>query len=717
MSITSNVNDRLVGHVLEGRYRIDARIARGGMATVYRGTDMRLTRTVAIKVMHDGLGDDTDFARKFDREARAAARLSHPHVVSVFDQGIDNGRPFIVMEFVEGFTLRNLITAQAPMTPERALELIDPVVAALASAHEAGLVHRDVKPENVLISDRGQIKVADFGLAKALTGQTATATQGLLIGTVSYLPPELVVDGSASTRSDVYSVGVVLFEMLTGRKPHTGDTPIQVAYAHVHNDVPAPSSLVQASWRDSRRGIPPYLDALVQACTDRDVANRPPDGQVLLEKVRRCRRALSQGVMDDPDLTRSMATPVTPADEATEIVPRATANAHGAESTRPDRLEDHQNTVMTRWTTASTPVSPLDLEHSMDGVASLPPREDLPRTVLQPAVSSAARATRQRRSPRTPEQAARAPHWDAEWDEPRPTKRRRRPLRRLVAILLVLAVLGGAGYGGWFWLEGRWTTVPAMANQTETDAARTAEGAGVVVTFEQEYSETIPKGRVIRTDPAAGDRLLDGGSMTAYVSLGPERYPVPTVVGMGVDDAEAALTEGRLALGEVTERWDEQAPAGEVVEASIAPEELVKPGTPVDLVVSKGPEPIAIDDWSGKPAKDAQAELEGRGFSVKRSEQFSNSVPAGVVISQTPADGTGKRGDSIELVVSKGPELVTVPNVRSSGADEARKKLEDAGFKVQVSYVVNNGLGLVLRTDPDGGAKAPKGSTVTIFVV
>src|SRR5687768_13953317 len=196
------------------------------------------------------------------------------------------------MEYVEGETLRDVLNREAPLPPARALEIIEPVLAALAAAHDAGLVHRDVKPENVLISERGQIKVADFGLAKAISAQTSTATQGLLIGTVSYLPPELVVSGKADARSDVYSAGVVLFEMLTGRKPHTGDTPIQVAYAHVHKDVPPPSSLPTAG------PIPPYLDALIARATARDSDLRPHDARVMLAQVRRVRAALRDGLTD-----------------------------------------------------------------------------------------------------------------------------------------------------------------------------------------------------------------------------------------------------------------------------------------------------------------------------------------------------------------------------------------------------------------------------------
>ena len=324
--------DPLVGRVLDGRYEITERLARGGMATVYRGIDTRLTRTVAVKIMHVGLGDDVEFARKFDREARAAARLSHPNVVSVFDQGADvvDGhvvRPYIVMEYVEGRTLRDVVNAEAPLDPVAALDLLEPVVSALAAAHDAGLVHRDVKPENVLLGARGKVKVADFGLAKAISSQTQTATQGLLIGTVSYLPPELVTSGHTDARSDVYSAGVVLFELLTGRKPHSGETPIQVAYAHVHNDVPPPSA------HAPRGAVPPYLDALVARATARDPALRPPDGRVLLTQVRRVRAALLAGLADDPELTQDL-TPTAARPRPTPDPPPRRSSGSGPTSRR-----------------------------------------------------------------------------------------------------------------------------------------------------------------------------------------------------------------------------------------------------------------------------------------------------------------------------------------------------------------------------------------------
>ena len=293
------VADPMIGRVLDGRYRVGPRIARGGMATVYEATDLRLDRTCALKIMHSGLGDDDEFAARFVREAHSAARLSHPHVVGVFDQGDDDGTLFLAMEYIPGHTLRDLIRKESPMAPAKALAVMDPVLSALAAAHEAGLIHRDVKPENVLLADDGRVKVADFGLARAISAETQhTATGGVLIGTVSYLSPELVVDGKADARSDVYAAGVVLYEMLTGRKPHDGESPIQVAYKHVHEDVPPPSHEI--------RGIPAYVDALVARATARDRELRPADARVLLHQVRRVRAALDEGLADDPELTADL---------------------------------------------------------------------------------------------------------------------------------------------------------------------------------------------------------------------------------------------------------------------------------------------------------------------------------------------------------------------------------------------------------------------------
>ena len=276
-------DDPLVGRLLDRRYRLTGLLARGGMATVYRALDERLERPVAVKVMHRGLADDPDFVARFTREARSAARLSAPEVVAVYDQGRDEqtGAAYLVMEHVEGRDLRALLRDRGVLSPARALSLLEPVLRALAAAHRAGIVHRDVKPENVLLGDDGRVKVADFGLARAVQTSELTSTTGLLIGTVAYLAPEQIERGTADARTDVYAAGVVLWEALTGAPPYAADTPMQVAYRHVHEDVPAPSTVVG--------GIPPALDDLVVRATRRDPGLRPPDAGAFLAEVRALR--------------------------------------------------------------------------------------------------------------------------------------------------------------------------------------------------------------------------------------------------------------------------------------------------------------------------------------------------------------------------------------------------------------------------------------------
>ncbi|MEO7746560.1 MAG: Stk1 family PASTA domain-containing Ser/Thr kinase, partial [Actinomycetota bacterium] len=284
------VSDPLVGRLLDGRYAVRSRIARGGMATVYLAVDQRLERDVAVKVMHPGLSADEDFVRRFIREARSAARLSHPGIVQVFDQGEDHGIVFLAMEHVAGRTLRDLMRERGPLSAREALDVLEPVLDALATAHRAGIVHRDIKPENVLLADDGRVKVADFGLARAVSTSTVASQTGVLLGTVAYLAPEQVERGVADARSDVYATGVLLFEMVTGSKPFEGETALQVAYQHVHDDVPAPST--RAS------GVAPLVDDIVLTAAAHDPDERPSDARELLIVVREARRRSGDDDLD-----------------------------------------------------------------------------------------------------------------------------------------------------------------------------------------------------------------------------------------------------------------------------------------------------------------------------------------------------------------------------------------------------------------------------------
>jgi len=658
--VALTTDEALVGRILNDRYLIGERIARGGMASVFQATDRRLDRPVAIKVMHHGLGDDHQFTDRFVREAKSAAKLNHRNVVSVFDQGTDGEVTYLVMEYVPGHTLRDVMRTEAPMPPYRALQLLEQILIALSAAHGAHIIHRDVKPENVLITPDGDVKVADFGLARAVSAAT-TATGGTLIGTVSYLAPEIVVNEGADARSDVYACGAMLYEMLTGIKPHTGESPIQVAYKHVHEDIGKPSEV--------QHGIPSYVDALVARATVRDRDQRSTDARVMLQQLRSVQRALDAGLADDPDLVADLLPGGRVADDQdpTVLVSRSLAGAGvtAAESDPTETVPSYEPTM--QWThetqTRATP------------------------TGLHPAVSPQA------------------------YKEIRAEEPRSRRGRNLLVGAIVLALL--AALLGWYIGIGRYTSTPVLVGNAETVAQQAAERQGFQFHVNgRRFSEKYASGLVSSTDPGPGDKILPGGTINAVISMGPERYTLPAnLKGMTVDEATAALAKLHLAVGTLTPKYDDNVDQGKVVRAvKYTASSQLKRGTIVDLVVSKGKKPIQVIDYTGKPEAQARAALEKAGFKVNSSGHFSDSVAKGLVISQTPKDGTKFKGDTITLTVSKGPDVVNVPNVIDKNRKQATKILEAAGFKVQAFGTGN----FTVRSQNPNGGKAKRGSTVTI---
>ncbi len=611
------------------------------MATVYLAVDQRLDRDVAIKVMHSDLAQDEDFLRRFIREARSAARLSHPGVVAVYDQGQDAGSWFLVMEYVPGRTLRDLLNERGRLTPREALTLLDPVLDALAAAHWNGIIHRDIKPENVLLADDGRVKVADFGLARAVSTTTTNVDSKVLLGTVAYLAPEQVERSVADARSDVYAVGIVLFEMLTGRKPFVGETPIQVAYQHVHSDVPAPSTLL--------RGLAPALDLLVTQAAARDPDARPADAGELLVNARRTRAGLTPDELDG----------LVPISEPTVAVPL------------PGAFAVPGGPAMSAQPSPQPGVHPS----SPTGVLDLPP----------PASSGA---------------------------------RRKRHTGRTAAIVIVLLALV-LGVAGWYVGAGPGSKVPvpSVVGQTQAQAERTLQAQGLDSSVTKVFSETVPVGSVAATDPRAGVSVGKHSRVRLDVSKGPERHPVPSLVGKSTSSAEAAIAGASLSLGQVTPAYSDTVAKGKVISTDPVAATQLAPGKPVDLVVSQGPAPVTLGDWTGKPADQATSTLQAAGLKVTTTQAYSDTVPQGQVVSQRPRPGQVHRGDTVRLVVSKGPPLVLVPDVTGRSVDEARQTLRTAGFKVQVTHVFPWILGSkVVAQTPNGTSKAPKGSTVTIAV-
>lgn len=670
------------GRLLDGRYRLLTHLADGGMASVWLALDERLEREVALKIMRSGLAADPEFVERFRQEARSAARLSHPGLVAMFDQGRDGDDMFLVMEFVPGRTLRQLVTDEAPVGPGPALDIIDRVLDALAAAHRAGMVHRDVKPENVIVRHDGSLKVADFGLTRAVAAATTGGQPGVLLGTVSYLSPEQVEHGSADARSDVYACGLILYELLTGRKAFDGETAIHVAYQHVHGSVPAPSTTVPE--------LPEALDRLVALATARDPGQRPDNAADLLVEVRRTRSILGL-----PALLAPVATTTARLD-----ISQLSSNGD-AQATAPVTTADPDDTTA-RPTADPTTGRPTDLPPGLVDVAAGASHDG--------AHGGSASLDRTAALPIVREQ-------DALPQPPAATTGPRR--RRLLLPVLLLLLALGAGAGWWFLLgPGATTVVPKVATLQLTDAQAALAANHLVGSVTEVFDETVPKGQVISSAPAAGASLHRGDTVALTTSKGQERYAAPALVKTKAADAKAVLAGVNLALGTSTPAYDETIPEGSIVSQDPPAGTAMKRGAPVSIVVSKGREPIPIADWRGKPMADAVAALTKAGLKVTQGTPAnSDTVAKGNVLEQSPVKGTLFKGDTVTLVESKGPVLVQVPNVVSMQRTKAVKALEALGFRVNVENLFGGFFGTVRFQDPAGGSMAPKGSTVTIRVV
>jgi serine/threonine-protein kinase len=662
--VDTAVTDPVVGAVLEGRYRLEERVARGGMSTVYAATDLRLHRTVAVKIMADHLVHDPTFVDRFTREARAAAMLSHTNVVSVSDQGSDQGLVFLVMELVRGRTLRDLLQARGRLTVAEAFAVLEPVLAGLTAAHRAGIVHRDIKPENVLIGLDGVVKVADFGLARAMEGPGQTsATGGVLIGTVAYLSPEQLERGKADARSDVYAAGVVLYEMLTGHPPYGGDTPLAVAYQHVHHDMPVPSDEVPT--------VPWQVDELVARVTRRDPAARPIDAGAFLAELSDLRTDL--GI---------------------ERVPVPT----GRSTAGPDTLRPTNRPHATRPRHPSDPGT-RDIRPGTEVLSGSRPANRTSVLGAGPTTSVAGR-----RPPVRPRPATGVPDHI-----------RRRRTRLIVAIVLLLAVTIGAV--GWWLGSGRWTTVPQLAGKPKDTAIGLLQEAGLDPDCcEEQFSEDVPNGQIISAKPAKGDAIR-GSNVHLVVSKGPERFTVPAdLVGKTADDALAILQQMPLQVT-TQDRYDNAVDAGLVSGVDPPAGSALKRDQVVTVFVSKGHEPVAIPNVIGATPEAATAALKELGFKVVRGDDGrSRDVAPGQVMAVAPDPNAGPvdYGSTVTIAVSAGVPQVQVPDVRGKSVDEATKILGDAHLQVKINtFIAGN---KVYQQSPKPGETVDEGTVVQLAV-
>ena len=626
----------ITGEIIDGRYQLTKQLATGGMATIYQAMDLRLDRIVAVKIMHPHLAQNEDFVNRFIKEARAAAALSHPNIVSIQDQGWnENGIPavFMVLEMIEGFTLRDLLNERGFLSIEETFSYFTPMLSAVGAAHKMGILHRDLKPENILLSKDGRLKVADFGLAR-LPDSSATLTQesSVILGSVSYLSPEQVKSGTSDARSDVYALGIVMFEMLTGRKPFDGESPIQIAYRHVNENVPAPSSF--------RRTIPVDIDKFVMKATANEASKRFKDANQMLDafqelsgKLDPARRQLSL------DLDLPVA-PNVPAKKRKGILKSITT-----------QLELRRGDVMKEKSTQ----------------------------------------IRKKR---------------------KVSKRVKR--NRAIAILLVAGLL----YGAMTLLSntGEKVRIPSLAGLSVREATKSLSNLNLKLQIKEEvFSEDVPKGKIISSDPSGGGKVAKAGTVFVTVSNGQERIKVPELLGLTQDAAVSELAKANLKIGSTSSSFSPTVDEGLVISSNPPAGSDIKKGALVSLVISKGIQQMALSSFVGLSSDQALNELNSLGAVVISKYEYSDTVMVGKVISQDP-DGSSPvaKGAKITLVISKGPSSIAVPKVIGKTLDEATLILENLGFKVKSKTIGNKKNKVVIGISPKYDTKVKPGSTITL---
>lgn len=636
--MASTVSDPLIGRLIDGRYLVRSRIARGGMATVYLAKDRRLDRDVAIKVMHPHLTEGTDVRARFRREAYAAARLAHPGVVAVYDQGTDGDLSYLAMEYVEGHNLRRELRRRGAYSVQEALETVAAILDAIGAAHRAGLVHRDIKPENVLLARDGRLKVADFGLARAVTEATAAST-GNLLGTVAYLSPEIITSGHADARADLYATGIMLYELLCGTPPYEGDNAIQVAYQHVHEDLP--------SIREREAWVPPAVENLISSFCARDPADRPVDGLAAREEVLRVLNSLSP---EEAQARSEIAHENTEGDDdhtVSVIAPSTAALPIGAVAnptvTLPARLQPHKRRVRRRrWALVALILFTLAASgagawwYFNEGPGAYTVIPDVIGKTEGQAVSELSRN-------RLHEEITREHSDDVPLGQvirTEPTQGARARYGSTVEIVVSEGVL--------------FIEVPDLDGLDEAgirEALAEAKWDGSVLNVSNEWSQSVPEGQFLSSTPGSGAKITHSDPISVVLSLGPRPVTVRNVVGKTADAAVAELEEQNLKAVVLEEPvYSETIQEGAVVSQDPEQGTDLHEGDTITLTISKGPELFELPSVTFKSFDDAKRILEDAGFTVVRNDWFGGAL--GTVRFQDPGPGTWHRkGTEVTLTV------------------------------------------------------------------
>ncbi|MGH9244694.1 MAG: PASTA domain-containing protein [Acidimicrobiales bacterium] len=658
--VMTRMSDQL-GRVLSGRYRLMAPIGAGASAQVFLADDTRLRRRVAVKILYAALAEDENFLRRFRTEAQAAAALNHAHVLAVYDWGEDDGSAYLVTEYLGGGSLRGILETGHRLTPSQALLVGLESARGLDFAHRRGFVHRDIKPANLLFDDDGRLRIADFGLARALAEAAWTEPAGALVGTARYASPEQARGERVDGRSDIYSLALVLIEAVTGTVPFAADTTIATLMARVDHPVDVPAELGALRRVLVRAGRP-------------NADERPDAGDFAVGLL-----ATAE------DLPRPQPLPLVGARPATAPLAEGETTLLPPPTTAPDtRFGDEVGGV-------DEMVEEIDADEA-EGEERLSRRE---RRRARRAARTAAKADRDR------SRAAREP---------------RRWPKVVVAILAVLAVLAGAGLAfATFYTPSH--EVPEFIGMTEDEALARADELGWEVDRLEDRQDGTDPGEVLRQTPEPGADLQEGETVELTISLGPPLAPVPPeLAGQPLAEVQAALEAAGFAVGEVTREFDENVAADRVIELTVDGRPILTDqlprGTAVDLRVSQGPAPRRIPDVpAGATFEQYAALLQPQRLGATRAEDFHDTVPPNQIIRVEPPPGTEvPRDTGVTVVVSRGP-AVTVPPVVGMPLAQAITALQQAGLVIAET----SGNGQVLSTDPPPGTVVPRGSPIRIF--
>jgi beta-lactam-binding protein with PASTA domain/predicted Ser/Thr protein kinase len=605
----------VIASTIEGRYQIITKVASGGMGEVYRAHDAVLAREVAVKVLHPHFAGDRGFVDRFRREARAAAILNHPNIVGVYDWGSTDGTYFMVMEFVQGLNLRNVLTEYERLEPGQVIDVCLPVLSALDHAHGHGIVHRDIKPENILIARDGVVKVADFGLARAYADSYISQAEGTVTGTVQYLAPEQIQGEPADPRTDLYALGVVMFELLTGSPPFNGETSLAIAYQHLSGQVPSPSSVVS--------GVPRSLDLAVAGATDRDRTRRPQSARALAHELTRASRDVERS-RPIADLARQIpsADVVTEERATTVTIPRAV-------SPRAKRARWFRRAAVFLFT-----LLVLAGGTAAAWVFAVPHYTLVPRVQGLSVEQAEARLRAAGLDVRTGQGLFSSTVPVGTVIDSRPSAGAK--IRKGAVVFLVPS------------LGPELRPVPDVGGLAEGDAKKAIKDAGFKYFVTRTYDDNVKKGIVIRQNPAAEVKLEKGKQITITISRGPAPVEVPTVKGMTAEVAKATLEAKGFKVNQ-SEDFSTTVPKGEAI-GTDPPAGTEQPvGSEIDLIVSKGPRSFAMPNVKGMKVDAATTKLQDLGLHVtlhKLGAPFDGTV----VQLQSPAPGTTVHvGDTVEI--------------------------------------------------------------------